>query len=239
MNSMQKLFENSLVRKSALACVALLFALSFGLRSFAEEGFRRPLDLPSGGVSVEEVEYELSELLLGFGREFEGTSFYVCFNRSLEMTGIYDTARAEICVLLEQLSSSAKFNLIGFGVDNELWKPQPVQGLTARSSAIEWTETVAKECMSGSLQLRPAMDQISQWVASETQPCVILVTAPMHYCNNEEAMSEAELIVGNYPQGVAIHVVEYGAIAGTSFFADYLAQLSGGVASAIVPMSCP
>jgi hypothetical protein len=84
---------------------------------------KKPLDLPSGGKGIEEVEEDAPETIVFYGGEFEGDCFMWCFPvyGFCGDTTVWTAIRAEIESSVNQLSETSEFSLVAFNSQTFVW----------------------------------------------------------------------------------------------------------------------
>ena len=215
----------------ALFCVAALVFVS-GQLAFASDRDRPLLDLPAGGATIQEEDPAESRIdtIVAFGHEFESSTFAFCLDRSLSITHAEFTQLcAQVVEVIDQLSDTAKFNVVAFGVQNVSWRAELGSGSIDKESAKNWVTVLAKECMPGSVQIPPAMVSIRESLGDADSPVIVMFTSVMGQCQEATAMAASMALGGCAP----VHVIEIDGNPSTSIFANVLATETGGSAKVV------
>ena len=126
---------------SRLWAVALIFVvvMPITLRGSQEKTFKRPLDLPSGGIGSEEDEEDSPDVIHFYGSDYEGNGFFWCldYSGSMEWDGQIAVLKQEMSTVISSLSRHADFNICAFGSSFVLWSGYPQQAMTGRTILIE------------------------------------------------------------------------------------------------------
>ena len=215
-------------------CLALPFTgiVTIGDAADGSSGFKRPLDLPSGGRTMEEEEEDAPESIMFYGGEFEGDCFVWCFPAYgfCGDTTVFASIRSEISAALNQLSSHATFDLIGFNSQVYTWAPA-VRAASAgnKAAATAWMNVLVPVEAHYIVEAAQTALAISQAADSEYKQMVLCGSrAPF---GGAGAISGAlmEITAANY-ESIPLHTIYFSTpfYQGEESFYQQLAAMNGG-----------
>lgn len=219
-----------------LVLVALV-AVAVPLQGFASDSIgnsgRGVLDLPSGGESSrDDSEEDSPESIVFYGGEYEGDCYVFVFPAYgfCGDTTVFANIRVEVTNALNQLSSQADFDLIGFNATTFAWQPAVVEANAAnKGSAIAWMNTLVPVEQHEIVEATVTALGISQ--AADSQAKQMIVCGARAPFGGDGAISNAliQITEANY-ESTPMHTVYFSTpfYSGEESFYQQLASMNGG-----------
>ena len=189
-----------------IALFLLVSLTMIAMAGYATEGYRGPLDLPSGGRGAE-VEEEAVEVIHFYGSEYEGDAFFWCLDRSCSMDwgGRIGILKAETTAAIQSLTGASEFSVVAFSDWTNSWSSIPREATPAnRVAASAWVGSLTAE---GATCIAPAVATALEIArASDKQEKqVIVLSDGVPTCSSaSETLSQ---VAGANWEGIPIHTI--------------------------------
>ena len=170
----------------------VLFSVSWITAQDGSGDFKRPLDLPSGGLGEEEEDETGPETITFYGASYEGDGFFWCLDKSCSMGwgGEIQTLKQEVSQAVQSLSSNSEFGLVAFSTTVSIWKQLPAQATPPNKvSALAWIQGIGQ---AGWTCLEPAGIQTLQIAnqSSKQFKKVLVLGDGVPICNGQDTSSQ-------------------------------------------------
>lgn len=193
--------------------------------------YLRPLDMPSGGGGLGDMDEDAPETIIFYGMDYEGDAFFWCLDKSGSMgwDGGIDDLKQEVNAAILSLSPAAEFSLVAFSSNTLVWSPSPQPArLAEKTAALSWVNSLFPE---GWTCIAPAAVQTLSICnqSSHGSRQIIILSDGAPFCNNVDTSAQAlaEISQANWQQ-IPIHTIFIGSDTAGINFMQMLATMNQG-----------